>query len=61
VPAPFTTTVRDVEVPTVAIGVFEVEPGETEETVAGALAAGYRSGSAGSGTSIRPWAPDWRE
>jgi diketogulonate reductase-like aldo/keto reductase len=42
VPAPFTKTVRGVEVPTVAIGVFEVEPGETEETVADALAAGYR-------------------
>src|SRR5436309_9242560 len=41
-PAPFTKTVRGVEVPTVAIGVFEVEPGETEETVADALAAGYR-------------------
>jgi diketogulonate reductase-like aldo/keto reductase len=42
VPAPFTKTVRGVEVPTVAIGVFEVDPGETEETVADALAAGYR-------------------
>jgi diketogulonate reductase-like aldo/keto reductase len=41
-PAPFTKTVRGVEVPTMAIGVFEVEPGETEETVADALAAGYR-------------------
>jgi diketogulonate reductase-like aldo/keto reductase len=41
-PAPFTKTVRGVEVPTIAIGVFEVEPGETEETVADALAAGYR-------------------
>jgi 2,5-diketo-D-gluconate reductase B len=40
--APFTKTVRGVEVPTVAIGVFEVEPGETEETVADAIAAGYR-------------------
>jgi len=29
-------------VPTVAIGVFEVEPRETAETVADALAAGYR-------------------
>ena len=28
--------------PTIAIGVFEVDPGETEETVADALAAGYR-------------------
>jgi 2,5-diketo-D-gluconate reductase B len=41
-PAPFTKTVRGVAVPTVAIGVFEVDPGETEETVADALAAGYR-------------------
>jgi len=41
-PAPFSKTVRGVEVPTVAIGVFEVDPGETEETVADALAAGYR-------------------
>ena len=41
-PAPSTKTVRGVEVPTVAIGVFEVDPGETEETVADALAAGYR-------------------
>ena len=40
--APFTKTVRGVEIPTVAIGVFEVDPGETEETVADALAAGYR-------------------
>lgn len=35
-------TIRGVAVPTVAIGVFEVDPGETEETVADALAAGYR-------------------
>jgi 2,5-diketo-D-gluconate reductase B len=42
VPAPFSKTVRGVAVPTIAIGVFEVEPGETEETVADALAAGYR-------------------
>jgi 2,5-diketo-D-gluconate reductase B len=41
-PAPFAKNVRGVEVPTVAIGVFEVDPGETEETVADALAAGYR-------------------
>src|SRR3954463_3859518 len=41
-PSPFTKTVRGVEGPTVAIGVFEVDPGETEETVADALAAGYR-------------------
>jgi len=40
--APFTKTVRGVEVPTVGIGVFEVDPGETEETVADAIAAGYR-------------------
>jgi diketogulonate reductase-like aldo/keto reductase len=40
--APFSKTVRGVTVPTVGIGVFEVEPGETEETVADALAAGYR-------------------
>src|SRR5919206_1530619 len=42
VPAPFTKTVRGVAVPTIAIGVFEVDPDETEETVADALAAGYR-------------------
>jgi diketogulonate reductase-like aldo/keto reductase len=41
-PVPFTKTVRGVEVPTVGIGTFEVDPGETEETVADALAAGYR-------------------
>src|SRR3954465_7657732 len=41
-PSPFTKTVRGVEIPTIAIGVFEVDPGETEETVADALAAGYR-------------------
>ena len=41
-PAPFTKTVRGVAVPTIGIGVFEVDPGETEETVADALAAGYR-------------------
>lgn len=41
-PAPFTKTVRGVEVPTIALGVFEVDPGETEEAVADALAAGYR-------------------
>ena len=40
--APFTKTPRGVAVPTVGIGVFEVDPGETEETVADALAAGYR-------------------
>jgi diketogulonate reductase-like aldo/keto reductase len=42
VAAPFTKTVRGVAVPTIAIGVFEVDPGETEETVSDALAAGYR-------------------
>ncbi len=41
-PAPFTKTVRGVEVPTVGLGVFEVDPGETEDAVADALAAGYR-------------------
>lgn len=42
VPAPFTKTVRGIAVPTVALGVFEVEPGETADAVADALAAGYR-------------------
>jgi diketogulonate reductase-like aldo/keto reductase len=41
-PAPFTKTVRGVEVPTIGLGVFEVDPGETADTVADALAAGYR-------------------
>ena len=41
-PAPFTKTVRGVPVPTIGFGVFEVDPGETEEAVADALAAGYR-------------------
>lgn len=41
-PAPFTKTVRGVEVPTVGLGVFEVDPGETAGAVADALAAGYR-------------------
>jgi 2,5-diketo-D-gluconate reductase B len=41
-PAPFTKIVRGVEVPTVGLGVFEVDPGETADTVADALAAGYR-------------------
>jgi 2,5-diketo-D-gluconate reductase B len=41
-PSPFTKTVRGVEIPTIAIGVFEVDPGETEEPVADALSAGYR-------------------
>ena len=41
-PSPFTKTVRGVAVPTIGFGVFEVDPGETEEAVADALAAGYR-------------------
>ncbi len=41
-PAPFTKTVRGVDVPTIGFGTFEVDPGETEEAVADALAAGYR-------------------
>jgi 2,5-diketo-D-gluconate reductase A len=76
VPAPFTKTVRGVEVPTVAIGVFEVDPGETEETVADALAAGYRhvdtaaayGNEAEVGRALArernfdpPFAPDWRD
>ncbi len=40
--SPFTKTVRGVEVPTVGLGVFEIDPGETEEAVADALRAGYR-------------------
>ena len=41
-PTPFTKTVRGVEVPTIGFGVFEVDPGETADAVADALAAGYR-------------------
>jgi 2,5-diketo-D-gluconate reductase B len=41
-PAPSTKTVRGVAVPTIGFGVFEVDPPETEEAVADALAAGYR-------------------
>jgi 2,5-diketo-D-gluconate reductase B len=41
-PAPAVKTVRGVSVPTVALGVFEVDPGETAPAVADALAAGYR-------------------
>ena len=41
-PAPFTKTIRGVEVPTVGLGVFEVEPRETADAVADAIAAGYR-------------------
>jgi len=41
-PAPFTKTVRGVAVPTIGLGVFEIEPAETEAAVADALAAGYR-------------------
>jgi 2,5-diketo-D-gluconate reductase B len=40
--APFEKTVRGVSVPTIGFGVFEVEPGETEDAVADALDAGYR-------------------
>ena len=40
--SPFTKTVRGVEVPTIGFGVFEVDPGETEDAVADALSAGYR-------------------
>jgi diketogulonate reductase-like aldo/keto reductase len=42
VAAPFTKTVRGVAVPTVGLGVFEVDPARTAEAVADALAAGYR-------------------
>jgi 2,5-diketo-D-gluconate reductase B len=42
VPAPSAKTVRGVAVPSVALGVFEVDPRETGEAVADALAAGYR-------------------
>jgi diketogulonate reductase-like aldo/keto reductase len=41
-PAPATKTVRGVEVPTIGFGTFEVSPGDTEDAVADALAAGYR-------------------
>ena len=41
-PAPSTKTVRGVEVPTIGLGVFEVDPAETEDVVADALTAGYR-------------------
>jgi len=41
-PAPFTKTVRGVAVPTIGLGVFEIEPEDTEAAVADALAAGYR-------------------
>ena len=40
--APFTKTVRGVEVPTIGFGVFEIDPGETDDAVADALSAGYR-------------------
>ncbi len=40
--SPFTKTVRGVEVPTIGFGVFEIDPGETEEAVSDALQAGYR-------------------
>ena len=41
-PAPFTKTIRGVEIPTIGFGTFEVDPGETEDAVADAIAAGYR-------------------
>jgi len=41
-PSPFTKTVRGVAVPTIGLGVFEIDPGETEGAVADALKAGYR-------------------
>jgi 2,5-diketo-D-gluconate reductase B len=41
-PAPPVKTVRGVSVPTMGFGVFEVDPGETADAVADALAAGYR-------------------
>jgi diketogulonate reductase-like aldo/keto reductase len=41
-PSPSTKEVRGVALPTIGFGVFEVDPGETEEAVADALAAGYR-------------------
>jgi diketogulonate reductase-like aldo/keto reductase len=41
-PAPATKTARGVSVPTIALGVFEVDPAETEHAVADAIAAGYR-------------------
>lgn len=40
--APFTKTIRSVEVPTIGFGVFEIDAGETEDAVADALSAGYR-------------------
>ena len=40
--APFTKTVRGVEIPTIGFGVVEIDPGETEDAVADALSAGYR-------------------
>ena len=40
--SPFNKTVRGVEVPTIGFGVFEIDPGETEEAVSDALQAGYR-------------------
>jgi len=41
-PSPFTKTVRGVGVPTIGLGVFEIDPGETADVVADALSAGYR-------------------
>ena len=41
-PAAATKSIRGIEVPTIGLGVFEVEPSETADVVADALAAGYR-------------------
>lgn len=41
-PSPFTKTIRGVEVPTIGLGVFEIDQSETAEAVSDALAAGYR-------------------
>ena len=41
-PAPSTKTVRGVAVPTIGLGTFEIDPGETEGAVGDALDAGYR-------------------
>ena len=39
---PLHQDIRGVEVPTIGFGVFEIDPGETEEAVSDALKAGYR-------------------
>jgi diketogulonate reductase-like aldo/keto reductase len=41
-PSPFAKAVRGVEVPTVGLGVFEIERDETADAVADAISAGYR-------------------